>query len=109
MAHSDLRILRITREQCVSVGPQQRAVRDSENTHTYYVNDGSTTGDQYTTAVGSNRNTGRLPSSPKPLLSTIFEDYALGGSDTFTSTRVVTRMPAASSSAAIPPSAMDRA
>ena len=53
-----------------------------ENIHTFYVNDGSTTGDQYTTAVGSNRNDGRLPSAPKPLLSTIFEAYALGPQDT---------------------------
>ncbi|MFI5378942.1 MAG: right-handed parallel beta-helix repeat-containing protein, partial [Tepidisphaerales bacterium] len=52
-----------------------------ENTHTYYVNDNSTAGDQYTTAVGSNRNTGRLPSEPKPLLSTLLEDYALGSGD----------------------------
>ncbi|MDB5303583.1 MAG: hypothetical protein JWM97_1132, partial [Phycisphaerales bacterium] len=53
-----------------------------ENTHTYYVNDGSTTGDQYTTAIGSNRNTGRLPSEPKPLLSTLFAAYSLGAADT---------------------------
>ncbi|MDB5358544.1 MAG: hypothetical protein JWN24_4997, partial [Phycisphaerales bacterium] len=53
-----------------------------ENTHTYYVNDGSTTGDQYTMAVGSNRNTGRLPTAPKPLLSTLFAAYSLGSTDT---------------------------
>lgn len=33
-----------------------------ENTTTFYVNDSSTVGDQYTTAPGSNRNDGRLPS-----------------------------------------------
>ena len=37
-----------------------------ENGSTYYVNDGSTANDQYTTAAGSNRNDGKLPSAPKP-------------------------------------------
>ena len=53
-----------------------------ENTHTYYVNDQSTIGDQYTTAIGSNRNTGRTPATPKPLLSTLFAVYALSAGDT---------------------------
>lgn len=53
-----------------------------EHTQTYYVNDGSTANDQYTSAIGSNRNTGRLPSSPKPFLSTILSAYALTSGDT---------------------------
>ena len=32
-----------------------------ENTSTFYVNDGSTQGDEFTTAGGSNRNSGKLP------------------------------------------------
>ncbi len=48
----------------------------------FYVNDGSTTGDQYTTAVGSNRNTGMTPASPLPMLTTLMRTYALNSSDT---------------------------
>ena len=48
----------------------------------YYVDDGSTTGDVYSTAAGSNRNTGKLPSSPLPLLSTLLRTYGLGPTDT---------------------------
>ena len=46
-----------------------------ENGNTYYVNDGSKTGDQYTTAVGSNRNDGKLPSAPKPNPVNLFREY----------------------------------
>ncbi len=53
-----------------------------ENTTTFYVNDGSTTGDQYTTAPGSNRNDGRLPSAPKPYINNILRIYSLGPGDT---------------------------
>ena len=38
-----------------------------ENTSTFYVNDGSTQGDEFTTAVGSNRNSGKLPGAPQAL------------------------------------------
>ena len=48
----------------------------------FYINDGSTTGDQYTTAVGSNRNTGLSASSPLPMLSTLLRTYVLNSSDT---------------------------
>ena len=48
----------------------------------FYVNDGSTTGDQYSTAAGNNRNTGLLPSSPLPLVTTLFRTYTLGAGDT---------------------------
>lgn len=50
--------------------------------HVFYVNDNSTLGDEYTTAVGSNRNTGRSPSSPKPSILSILHDYSLGALDT---------------------------
>jgi Malectin domain/Right handed beta helix region/Periplasmic copper-binding protein (NosD) len=46
-----------------------------ENGNTYYVNDASTTGDQYTTAPGSNRNDGKLPSAPKPNPVNLFRVY----------------------------------
>jgi hypothetical protein len=52
------------------------------NGSTYYINDGSTSGDQYTTAPGSNRNTGLSPSSPLPMLTTLLRTYAINSSDT---------------------------
>ena len=42
----------------------------------YYVNDAITTGDEYTTAIGSNRNTGKSPDSPKPNPDNLFRTYA---------------------------------
>ncbi len=53
-----------------------------ENGNAYYVNDGSTTGDQYSTAAGNNRATGKLPSTPLPLLTTVFHTYSLGATNT---------------------------
>ena len=53
-----------------------------ENTTAFYVNDGSTVGDQYTTAPGSNRNDGRLPSAPKPFPNNVLRIYTLGAGET---------------------------
>ena len=53
-----------------------------ENGSTFYVNDGSTSGDQYTTAAGNNRATGLLPSAPLPLVTTVLRTYSLGATDT---------------------------
>ena len=46
-----------------------------ENGNIFYVNDNSTTGDQYTTAVGANRNDGKLASAPKPDPVNLFRTY----------------------------------
>src|SRR6185437_14200934 len=48
----------------------------------FYINDSSTSGDQYTTAVGSNRNTGMTPNSPLPMLTTLMREYSLNSSNT---------------------------
>ncbi len=53
-----------------------------ENTKTFYVNDASTAGDQYTKAAGSNRNTGRIASAPKPNPVNILRVYSIGPTDT---------------------------
>lgn len=53
-----------------------------ENTTTYYVNDGSLVADQFTTAVGDNRNTGRTADSPKPYPNNVLRIYSLGPNDT---------------------------
>ena len=49
-----------------------------ENTNTFFVNDSVILGDQYTTAVGSNRNTGKLASAPKPYPNNVIRIYSLG-------------------------------
>jgi hypothetical protein len=53
-----------------------------ENTTTFFVNDGSTGNDQYTTAAGNNRNTGKLASAPKPLPNNLLRTYDLGPTHT---------------------------
>ncbi|MFM8802915.1 MAG: beta strand repeat-containing protein, partial [Planctomycetia bacterium] len=47
----------------------------------YFVNDLSLSGDQYTTAVGDNRNTGRLPDAPKPNPTNLMRAYDLAAGD----------------------------
>jgi hypothetical protein len=41
------------------------------------VNDASTANDQYTTAAGSNRNDGKLPSQPLPNIDNVLRQYSL--------------------------------
>ncbi|MBQ7251051.1 MAG: right-handed parallel beta-helix repeat-containing protein [Kiritimatiellae bacterium] len=48
---------------------------------TYYVNDNSTDGDVYCTAIGSNDNAGVSPAAPKASLSAILSAYALSAGD----------------------------
>lgn len=47
----------------------------------YYVNDESTTGDMYTSAIGSSTNTGATPLSPKRWISEIIAAYNLEAGD----------------------------
>ena len=44
----------------------------------YYVNDGSLVGDQWSTAVGNDRNTGTTPSDPVANVIPLLENYASG-------------------------------
>ncbi len=53
-----------------------------ENTDTFYANDQSLVDDQYTSAAGDNRNTGKLADRPKPTPSHIFQTYSLGSGQT---------------------------
>ena len=50
--------------------------------HNYYVNDGSQTNDQYTTAVGNNANSGTTPADPMASLNALLSVYHLGVGDT---------------------------
>ena len=51
-------------------------------TTNYYVNDNSTVGDVYCTAIGASGNTGKLKSSPKQTLTQINSSYTLASGDT---------------------------
>ncbi|MEX0330647.1 MAG: right-handed parallel beta-helix repeat-containing protein [Puniceicoccaceae bacterium] len=48
----------------------------------FYVNDASTAGDKLTTAMGDNRYTGKLPSTPKAILPAILQNYFLAANQT---------------------------
>jgi hypothetical protein len=49
--------------------------------HDYYVNDGSTAGDELTTAVGNNLNSGKSPDKPVASLEALLSSYRLGAGD----------------------------
>ncbi len=49
-----------------------------ENSAEFYVNDADVTGDEYATATGSNRHTGRIPAAPKPYPGNVLRIYTLG-------------------------------
>src|SRR3989449_1897891 len=48
----------------------------------YFVNDGSLVGDEYTTAVGDNRNSGTTPGDPVKSLRALLTAYSLKAGDT---------------------------
>ncbi len=49
-----------------------------ENTNTYFVNDRAASGDEYTSSLGSNRNTGKVATAPKPYPNNVLRIYTLG-------------------------------
>ncbi len=53
-----------------------------ENTNSYFVNDSTTDNDIYTTAIGSNRNTGKISSAPKPYPTNVIRIYSVGANQT---------------------------
>ena len=50
-------------------------------TRSFYVNDGTTAGDQYTSAVGNNANSGTTRNDPMASLNALLAAYALGPGD----------------------------
>jgi parallel beta-helix repeat protein len=50
--------------------------------HSYYVNDGSLTGDATDTAVGNNANDGKSPSTPMASIEAVINTYHPGAGDT---------------------------
>ena len=53
-----------------------------ENTNTFFVNDAFVVGDQYTSVIGNNRNTGKLATAPKPYPNNVMRIYSLGANQT---------------------------
>ncbi|WP_182865929.1 right-handed parallel beta-helix repeat-containing protein [Rhodopirellula sp. JC639] len=53
-----------------------------EQSSQYFVNDVLSGADQYTTAAGSHRNTGRLADRPKPSIDSVLQAYMLSAGDT---------------------------
>ncbi len=53
----------------------------ANNGHAYYVNDGSTTGDVYTTAVGDDANSGKTPNAPMASLRALLAAYNFSPGD----------------------------
>ncbi len=53
-----------------------------EDTNTFFVNDRVLAGDEYTSAAGNNRNTGKLADRPKPYPNNVLRIYSLGASQT---------------------------
>jgi parallel beta-helix repeat protein len=52
-----------------------------ETNSTFYVNDDSTTNDEYSVAIGNNRNTGKTAGDPKANLLPVLRSYDLGPGD----------------------------
>ncbi|MDF2449483.1 MAG: hypothetical protein K0R26_1987 [Bacteroidota bacterium] len=53
-----------------------------QTNNNYYVNDNSTMGDIYTSAIGNSSNDGRSPSKPKSSISDVLATYSLTSCDT---------------------------
>ena len=54
----------------------------ANNGHSYYINDNSTSGDVFTTAVGNDANSGKDPADPMATLAALLQAYNLGSADT---------------------------
>lgn len=79
--------IRITSQSNTTVSDQSRepfsvppANHDftGDNNDDFYVNDGGLVNDEFTTAVGNNRNTGTSPDDPKAVLLAMLRAYDLG-------------------------------
>src|SRR5205823_826627 len=54
----------------------------ADNGHSYYVNDGSTAGDVFTTSKGDNLNSGKSPDRPMATLAALLSAYLFQPGDT---------------------------
>ena len=76
-------LLRLTATDGVHtvVDQSQGAFMVAPSGNTYYVNDGSTAGDVYTTAVGNDNNTGKTANNPMASLAALLNVYKLQPGD----------------------------
>ena len=73
---------RITAREDTSItGMSGRFILDGEGSIPYYVNDNSTNGDVYCTAVGNDENDGLTPATPKASLQDIIDENELAKDD----------------------------
>ncbi|AWN41758.1 Ig-like domain-containing protein [Methylobacterium durans] len=72
--------LRLTAVEA-GVSAQTSPVRIANAGHVYYVNDASTAGDQYATAIGNDLNTGKSADSPMASLQALLNAYHPGADD----------------------------
>ena len=63
-------------------GTSRRAFQIAPQGSLYYVNDGNTSGDQFTTAGGDHRNSGKSPDKPMANLAALLRAYSFDYGDT---------------------------
>jgi len=80
-AGSPLYRIRITCDEDATVGDTSGSFRVGSNL-VFYVNDGETAGDVYTTAIGSAAGHGITPASPMGSIEQVLETYDLDAGDT---------------------------
>src|SRR3972149_2269958 len=73
-------LIRVTSGDC-SRDVSDQSFRVANDGHSYYINDGSYDGDEYTTAVGDNANSGKDPAHPMASLSALVRAYDLDAGD----------------------------
>ncbi|HHM12371.1 MAG TPA: hypothetical protein ENJ16_02380, partial [Planctomycetaceae bacterium] len=73
--------VRVLSEDTGAEGVSDRPFAIVPSTPEFYVNDADTTGDEFTTAPGDNRNTGKSPDQPMASIRALFSAYDLGPGD----------------------------
>ena len=73
--------LRIRASQGLAEGRSYAPFLITADTNVFYVNDTALTGDQFTTAVGNNANSGTTPDDPVRSIYTLIHSYDLGPGD----------------------------
>ena len=72
-------LVRVTVDGTAALSRQPFLVTNAGNA--YYINDASTVGDEYTTAVGNDLNSGKTPDAPMASLTALLRNYTLGPGD----------------------------
>ncbi|MEO6842783.1 MAG: right-handed parallel beta-helix repeat-containing protein [Bradyrhizobium sp.] len=72
-------LVRVTVDGVSALSRQPFLVTNAGNA--FYINDNSTVGDEYTTAVGNDLNSGKTPNAPMASLTALLRNYTLGPGD----------------------------